>query len=209
MLAVSVTPLALFSAAGITALSGLNHGALSTADRQLVASQSLHLADLVQSKATIVNDELASIEDQIGLLGLETGGALANSGVTPNPQTATTNAIILGPGAAATTPTEQVLALQSLENSASTIAQLHPEVAEVWLQLPGSGLLEVSLAAPSPRRTGPVSSSSCLPRASTNWEFRRRTPQTRRELGGSWCHHLPSRPTGLPSMPIPWPVDRP
>ncbi len=144
MLAVSVIPLALFSAAGITALSGLNHGALSTADRQLVASQSLHLADLVQSKATIVNDELASIEDQIGLLGLETGGALANSGVTPIPQTATTNAIILGPGAAASSPPEQVLALQSLENSASTIAQLHPEVAEVWLQLPGSGLLEVS-----------------------------------------------------------------
>ncbi|MHB8394236.1 MAG: histidine kinase [Candidatus Dormibacteria bacterium] len=144
MLAVSVIPLALFSAAGITALSGLNHGALSTADRQLVASQSLHLAALVQSKAAIVNDELASIEDQIGLLGLETGGALTNSVIAPTAQSATSNVIILGPGSTASVPTEQVLALQSLENSASAIAQLHPEVADVWLQLPGSGLLEIS-----------------------------------------------------------------
>ena len=58
MLAVAVVPLGLFSVAGVVALNNLNSSALKRADQELVQSQSLHLEDLVQSKATIVNDEL-------------------------------------------------------------------------------------------------------------------------------------------------------
>jgi len=149
MLAVSVIPLGLFSLAGFTAISGLNSGALRTANNALVANQGAHLEDLVRSKAAIVNDELASIENQIGLLGQAASDVLAQ----PNPQTAPAvpGVTILGPGAAALRPPTPVLALRSLESEMSTISQLHPEIAEVWLQLPQSGLLAVapSSAVPS------------------------------------------------------------
>ncbi len=149
MLAVSVIPLGLFSLVGFTAISGLNSGALRTANNALVATQGAHLEDLVRSKAAIVNDELASIENQIGLLGQAASNVLAQ----PNPQgtAAVSGVTILGPGATAATPGTGVLALRSLESEMSTISQLHPEIAEVWLQLPQSGLLAVapSSAVPS------------------------------------------------------------
>ncbi|MHB8332440.1 MAG: histidine kinase [Candidatus Dormibacteria bacterium] len=142
MLAVSVIPLGLFSLAGFTAISGLNSGALRTANNALVASQGAHLEDLVRSKAAIVNDELASIENQIGLLGQAASDVLAE----PNPQAmaAVPEVTILGPGASSPKPGAMVLALRSLESEMSTISQLHPEIAEVWLELPQSGLLAVA-----------------------------------------------------------------
>ncbi len=143
MLAVALIPLTLFSLAGLVALSNVNTGALSRANQELVQNQSLHLEDLVQSKAAVVNDELISIQDQIGFLALDATDTLNNPAqATTTPVGAAADAVILGRGAAS--PSPQVLALRSLEVEASSVAQLHPEIAEVWLQLPGSGLLEVS-----------------------------------------------------------------
>lgn len=146
MLAVAVVPLGLFSVAGVVALNNLNSSALKRADQELVQSQSLHLEDLVQSKATIVNDELAAIQDQIGFLGLDANDTLSNPALNTGPGAqAPTDAVILGPGASASRPSAAVSALQSLEVFASSIAQLHQQdIAEVWLQLPQSGLLEIS-----------------------------------------------------------------
>jgi signal transduction histidine kinase len=144
MLAVSVIPLGIFSLAGLTALSGLNSGSLATANQKLVANQSTHLEALVNSRAAIVNDDLAEIQNEIALLGQAAATAIAE----PAPQTvalgAGPNAIILGPGAGSATPGVHVIQLRSLEGEMTLISQLHPEVAEVWLQLPQSGLLAVS-----------------------------------------------------------------
>ncbi|MHB1500120.1 MAG: histidine kinase [Candidatus Dormibacteria bacterium] len=145
MLAVALIPLTLFSLAGVVAIAQVNGGALTRADQQLVHNQSLHLEDLVQSKATVVNDELIAIQDQIGFLALEANDTLANpTRSAPAISGAPVNAVILGPGAGSSQPSPQVLALRSLEVVASSVAQLHPEIAEVWLQLPTVGLLEVS-----------------------------------------------------------------
>ncbi len=144
MLAVALIPLTLFSLAGLVALSSVNGGALSRANQELVQNQSLHLEDLVQSKAAVVNDELISIQDQIGFLALDANDTLSNPGQAVTPASgAPADAVILGRGAAAA-DSPQVLALRSLEVEASSVAQLHPEIAEVWLQIPGAGLLEVS-----------------------------------------------------------------
>ena len=105
MLAVAVVPLGLFSVAGVVALNNLNSSALKRADQELVQSQSLHLEDLVQSKATIVNDELAAIQDQIGFLGLDANDTLSNPALNTGPGAqAPTDAVILGPGASASRP---------------------------------------------------------------------------------------------------------
>ncbi|MGC1405783.1 MAG: hypothetical protein WA938_03470 [Candidatus Dormiibacterota bacterium] len=72
MLAVSVIPLAIFSLAGLAALSGLNRGALKTADKALEASQDAHLQDLVHSKAQVINNQLQSVQDQVALLSQST-----------------------------------------------------------------------------------------------------------------------------------------
>jgi signal transduction histidine kinase len=147
MLAVSVIPLGLFSLAGLTALSGLNHGSLATANNELVANQSTHLEDLVDSRAAIVNEDLASIENQIALLGRAASNALSVLAPQATSPAKGTDATILGPGATASAPGAQVVQLRSLEAGMTLVSQLHPEVAEVWLQLPQSGLLEVSPSA--------------------------------------------------------------
>jgi nitrate/nitrite-specific signal transduction histidine kinase len=144
MLAVSVIPLGLFSLAGLTALSGLNSGSLATANNELVANQSTHLEDLVNSRAAIVNDDLASIESQVALLGRAASNILSEPAPQAGAPAAGTNATILGSGATAADPGAQVVQLRSLEAEMTLVSQLHPEVAEVWLQLPGFGLLEVS-----------------------------------------------------------------
>ena len=144
MLAVALIPLTLFSLAGLVALSNVNSGALSRANQELVRNQSLHLEDLVQSRAAVVNDELISIQDQIGFLALDANDTLSNPAqATVSTSVAPEDAVILGRGAT-TSASAQVLALRSMEVEASSVAQLHPEIAEVWLQLPGAGLLEVS-----------------------------------------------------------------
>jgi signal transduction histidine kinase len=144
MLAVAVIPLGLFSVVGLTALSGLNSGSLATANNELVANQSAHLEDLVNSRAAIVNDDLASIENGVGLLGIAASNALAEPAPPAGAPAADTNATILGTGASVSAPSAQVGQLRSLEAEMTQVSLLHAEVAEVWLQLPQSGLLEVS-----------------------------------------------------------------
>ncbi|HVB14776.1 MAG TPA: histidine kinase [Candidatus Dormibacteraeota bacterium] len=147
MLAVSVIPLAIFSLAGMAALSGLNSGALKTANNELEASQGGHLQDLVDSKALVINDGLESVQDEVALLSQATGQRLAQP---PSQSQASPGITIYGPGAHATQPSSNVLALQSLSSELALVYQLHPEVADVWVQLPSSGLVAVAPASAIP-----------------------------------------------------------
>ncbi|MGC2190740.1 MAG: histidine kinase [Candidatus Dormiibacterota bacterium] len=147
MLAVSVIPLAIFSLAEMAALSGLNSGALKSANTQLEASQDGHLKDLVESKAQVVNDELESVQDEVALLSRSTGELLTQP---PSQPEAASGISIYGPGSHAAQPGPDVLALQSLSSQLALVDQLHPEVADVWVQLPGSGLVAVSPATAIP-----------------------------------------------------------
>ncbi len=144
MLAVSVIPLAAVSAAGLGALEGLNSGALGTANQQLVAQQGAHLEALVQSKAALVNDELASIEEQVALVGKAAAAELASPGSGQLQPDQTAQVTILGPGAGAAHPGTLVLGLRDLAAQMTLISTLHHEVAQAWLNLPQSGLLAVS-----------------------------------------------------------------
>ncbi|HVB54687.1 MAG TPA: histidine kinase [Candidatus Acidoferrales bacterium] len=135
MLAVSVIPLAIFSLAGMAALSGLNGGALKTANSELEASQNAHLQDLVQSKALVINNELESVQGEVELISQSTGERLAQ---IPSQATAAAGS--------AQTGAEEV-ALKSLDGQLALVYQLHPEVADVWVQLPASGLTAVSPAS--------------------------------------------------------------
>jgi len=150
MLAVSVIPLAIFSLAGLAALSGLNSGALKTANTKLESSQDAHLQDLVDSKALVVNDELQSVQDELALLSQSTAELLAQ----PPGQSlggGQTGAIsIFGPGANASRPGSQVQALRALGNQLALVYNLHTEVADVWVQLPQSGLIAVAPASAIP-----------------------------------------------------------
>lgn len=143
MLAVSVIPLAAFSVAGLAALQGLNSGALRRADGELAAQQGAHLEALAQSRAASVNDELASIESQIRQLDLAANLVLATPRNDPT-ESGLSQVRILGPGAQS--PTAPVLALRNLAQWMTFISGTHPEVAQVWVQLPGSGLLAVAPA---------------------------------------------------------------
>ncbi|MGH7643040.1 MAG: histidine kinase [Candidatus Dormibacteria bacterium] len=148
MLAVSVIPLAIFSLAGMAALSGLNSGALKTANNQLETSQDGHLQALVDSKAQVINNELKSVQDEVALLGQSTGQQLASP---PAKSQSTTGITIYGPGSHAADPSSEVLALQALSSQLALVYQLHPEVADVWVQLPDSGLVAVAPASAIPR----------------------------------------------------------
>jgi hypothetical protein len=147
MLAVSVIPLAIFSLAGMAALSGLNSGALKTANTQLEASQGAHLQDLVHSKALVINNELQSVQDEVALLSQSTGELLAQP---PSRSQATSGITIYGPGAHAAQPSSELLALQALSSQLALVYALHPEVADVWVRLPESGLVAVSPASAIP-----------------------------------------------------------
>ncbi|HVC38896.1 MAG TPA: histidine kinase [Candidatus Dormibacteraeota bacterium] len=147
MLAVSVIPLAIFSLAGLAALSGLNSGALQTANSQLEASQGVHLQDLVNSKAQVINNELESVQDEVALLSQATGQRLVQPPSLPQPGS---DIALYGPGAHASQPGPEVLALQSLGSELALVYQQHPEVADVWVQLPGSGLVAVAPASAIP-----------------------------------------------------------
>ncbi|HUY08674.1 MAG TPA: histidine kinase [Candidatus Dormibacteraeota bacterium] len=138
MLAVSVIPLAIFSLAGMAALSGLNSGALKSANTQLEASEDVHLQDLVQSKAQVINNELESVQDEVELVSQSTGERLAQ---IPT-QTSDTSA--------AAQASAEKSALSSLNSQLALVYHLHPEVAEVWVQLPESGLIAVSPASTVP-----------------------------------------------------------
>ena len=147
MLAVSVIPLAIFSLAGMAALFGLNSGALKTANTQLEASQDAHLQDLVHSKAVVINNELQSVQDEVALLSQSAGQLLAQP---PSRPTAAPGITIHGPGAGSLQPSSQVLVLQGLSSQLALVYRLHPEVADVWIQLPQSGLIAVSPASAVP-----------------------------------------------------------
>ncbi|MGC1184358.1 MAG: histidine kinase [Candidatus Dormiibacterota bacterium] len=147
MLAVSVIPLAIFSLAGMAALYGLNSGALKSANSQLEASQDGHLQDLVESRAQVINDELQSVQDEVALLSRSTDELLARP---PTQSQVASDISLYGPGAQAAEPGPQVLALRSLSNQLALVYQLHPEVADVWIQLPNSGLVAVSPASAIP-----------------------------------------------------------
>ena len=144
MLAVSVIPLAIFSLAGLAALSGLNSGALKTANSKLEASQDAHLQDLVHSKALVINDELESVQDEVALLSQATGAVLAQPPARSPAASESAGISIYGPGAEASQPGSQVLALRSLGSQLALVFDLPPEVADVWVQLPDSGLIAVA-----------------------------------------------------------------
>jgi signal transduction histidine kinase len=144
MLAVSVIPLAIFSLAGLAALSGLNSGALKTANAKLESSQDAHLRDLVHSKAQVVNDELESVQDEVALLSQATGAVLAQPPTQVPAASEAAGISIYGPGSHASEPGSQVLALRSLGSQLALVYNLHPEVADVWVQLPESGLIAVA-----------------------------------------------------------------
>lgn len=154
MLAVSVIPLAAVSAAGLAALQGLNSGGLRTANQQLVAQQGAHVEALVQSKAASVNDELGSIENQVAIVAKAAAAELSAPGSGQLPS-AGTNVSILGTGAGAPGSGPLVLGLRNLSALMTDLTVLHHEVAQVWLNLPESNLLEVS---PKSSLSGPNNS---------------------------------------------------
>ncbi|MGH7608560.1 MAG: histidine kinase [Candidatus Dormibacteria bacterium] len=154
MLAVSVIPLAIFASAGLVALSGLNSGALNSASRQLESSQGLHLADLVQSKAAIVNNELQSIQEDLALVADSAGTALVQPPGQPVPASESSGVAIFGPGATDQASSPQARSLSTLGSQLATIFNNHTEVTCVWVQLPQTGLLAVApgTAIPSASR---------------------------------------------------------
>ncbi|MGH7691861.1 MAG: histidine kinase [Candidatus Dormibacteria bacterium] len=147
MLAVSVIPLAIFSLTGLGVLSTLNNGALKTANGQLERSQDGHLQDLVNSKALVINNELQSVQDEVAVLSQATGERLDEP---PTRSQSSSGITIYGPGTGADQPGSQVLALQSLSGELSLVDRQHPEVADVWVELPGSGLVAVAPASTIP-----------------------------------------------------------
>ncbi len=144
MLAVSVIPLAIVSLTGLGALSWLNSGALKTANSQLESSQDAHLNDLVHSKALLINNELQSVQNEVALLSQATGAALAQPPAQPPPSSEAAGISLYGPGGSAAEPSPQVLALRSLGSQLALVYNLHPEVADVWVQLPQQGLTAVA-----------------------------------------------------------------
>ncbi len=140
MLAVSVIPLAIFSLAGMAALSGLNSGALKSANTELEASQDAHLQDLVQSKAQVINNELESVQDEVELVSQSAEERLAQ---IPTQTSGSSESD-------AAQSSAEKLALQSLSSQLTLVYQLHPEVADVWVQLPESGLIAASPASTVP-----------------------------------------------------------
>ncbi len=144
MLAVSVIPLAIFSLAGLAALYGLNNGALTTANAKLEASEGAHLSDLVHSKAQVINNELESVQDEVALLSQATGAMLSQQPSNPPPRSEVSGISLYGSGVHAARPSSQVLALESMGSQLSLIYNLHPEVADVWIELPQTGQIAVA-----------------------------------------------------------------
>ncbi len=144
MLAVSVIPLAIFASASLFALSGLNSGALQHARGELESSQGLHLSDLVQSKAEIIDNELESIQSQLALVAQSAAAALADPPPSPVPSAESSGISVFGPGAQDPTSSAEVRALSSLGSQLGLIFNLHTEVNSVWIQLPQSGLVAVA-----------------------------------------------------------------
>jgi signal transduction histidine kinase len=144
MLAVSVIPLAVVSAAGITALQELNSGALQSANQQLVAAQGTHLQELVDSKATGVNDELAAIESQVTLVGKAAQAELSSPG--PGLGTAGNASTFTVLGSSGASSAALAAGLHDLAGLLTEIPALHHEVADAWINLPQYGLLGVSPA---------------------------------------------------------------
>ncbi|HUY98005.1 MAG TPA: histidine kinase [Verrucomicrobiae bacterium] len=136
MLAVSVVPLAIFSVASLTALEGLNSGALRSADRGLVAEQDAHLAELVQARAATVNEDLVSIQDELSMLRGEAERSLipAPAGGGGGSQLASESDLVTEPGARVTGSGGLAAVMPLLGPSMALVTQLHPEVADVWLR---------------------------------------------------------------------------
>ena len=144
MLAVSVIPLAVVSAAGIAALQELNSGALQSANQRLVAAQGAHLQELVNSKAAGVDDELAAIESQVTLVGKAAQAELSSPGSGLGPLDNASTYAVLGSGGSRSAVLEA--GLSDLAGLLTEIPVLHREVAEAWINLPQYGLVEVTPA---------------------------------------------------------------
>ncbi len=144
MLAVSVIPLAVVSAAGIAALQELNSGALQSANQRLVAAQGAHLQELVNSKAAGVDDELAAIESQVTLVGKAAQAELSSPGSGLGPLDNASTYAVLGSGGSRSAVLEA--GLSDLAGLLTEIPALHREVAEAWINLPQYGLVEVTPA---------------------------------------------------------------
>ncbi|MGH7640128.1 MAG: histidine kinase [Candidatus Dormibacteria bacterium] len=153
MLGVSVIPLAIFGLAGMAALSSLNSGALKKANHQLEASQDTHLRDLVNSKALVINNELNSVQDDVALLSQATRERLAEPPTAAQP---TSGITVYGPGGRSPGISSQVLALESLGPQLNLVYHEHPEVADVWVELPQTGLVAVApvFEGPQAERAG-------------------------------------------------------
>ena len=144
MLAVSVIPLAVVSAAGIAALQELNSGALQSANQRLVAAQGSHLQELVNSKAAGVNDELAAIESQVTLVGKAAQAELSSPGSGLGTLGNASTYAVLGSGGSRAAALEA--GLSDLAGLLTEIPALHREVAEAWINLPQYGIVEVTPA---------------------------------------------------------------
>ncbi len=136
MLAVSITPLAIFSVASLTALEGLNTGALRSADQGLIANQDAHLADLVQARAATVNEDLVSIQDALALLRTQALQALVPGRVpaAASPQLSSESELVTEPGARVGGDAALASVMPRLGPTMAQLTQLHPEVADVWLR---------------------------------------------------------------------------
>ena len=144
MLAVSVIPLAVVSAAGIAALQELNSGALQSANQRLVAAQGTHLQELVNNKATGVNDELAAIENQVALVGKAAQAELSSPGSGLGTLGNASTYAVLGSVGSRSTAIDA--GLSDLASLLTEIPALHREVAEAWINLPQYGIVEVTPA---------------------------------------------------------------
>ncbi len=163
MLAVSVAPLAVFSVASLTALEGLNAGALGRADRALTANQGAHLADLVQSRAASVDEDLVSIQDELVLLRTEAERTLVpavGARGTTGPQLAAESELVTEPGASGAGSGGLAAVMPRLGPSMALVPTLHPDVADVWLR--AGPYLQVAPEG-AVGRAAPVNHAAVLP----------------------------------------------
>jgi len=162
MLAVSVVPLAIFSIASLTALEGLNTGALRSANRGLIANQDAHLADLVQARAASINEDLVSIQDELAMLRAEAVRSLipTTGRGTTGPKLAAESDLVTEPGATVGGGGGLAAVMPRLGPSMALVTQLHPEVTDVWLR--AGPFLQVAPAG-AVGRAAPVDHAAVLP----------------------------------------------
>ncbi|HUY62059.1 MAG TPA: histidine kinase [Candidatus Dormibacteraeota bacterium] len=142
LLAVSVVPLVSFSVASLAALEVLNGHARGQAGQALLASQDAHVSQLVSARASIVNGELGSIQDELELLRQQVASALVDP--TPVGAAAGSRTVLVDPAPGASRGAPGTTArLAAVTGPMNLVTELHTEVAEVWVRVVNAGVLQI------------------------------------------------------------------